>query len=173
VTVISVPVASVTVLPATSSVAIGQTTQLTATLTDASGNTLSGRVVTWSSSQTSIATVSGTGVVTGVSGGTATITALSEGQTGTATVDVVAPGVRTITIVPSSATIAVLGSITLTATVRDPSGAIINAQVSWSSNNSLVASVSSNGTVNGLLPGTATITAKSGSATATATITVQ
>jgi uncharacterized protein YjdB len=173
VTVISVPVASVTVSPSTSSVAIGQTTQLTATLTDASGNTLSGRVVTWSSSQTSIATVSGSGLVTGVSGGTATITATSEGQVGTATVDVVSPGVRTITITPSSATIPILGSVTLTATVRDPSGAIIGAPVSWSSNNSLVASVSSNGTVIGLLPGTATITAKSGSATATATITVQ
>lgn len=173
VTVVPVPVASVTVSPATSSVPIGQTTTLTANLSDASGNTLSGRVVSWSSNQTSIATVSSSGVVTGVSTGTATITAMSEGQVGTATVDVVSPGVRTLQVSPSSATIGVLGTVTLTATVRDPSGAIITTPVSWSTSNPLVAGVSSNGTVTGLLVGTATITAKSGSATGTATITVQ
>jgi len=174
VTVIDVPVAVVTVSPATASVAVGQTTPLTATTQDASGNTLTGRVISWSSSQNSIATVSGTGVVTGVSVGTATITATSEGQSGTATVTVTA-GVRTITITPTSATIGVFGgTVSLTAVVRDPSGAIINnAQVTWTTSNGLIASVTSNGKVTGHLPGTATITAKSGSATATATITVQ
>lgn len=174
VTVVPVPVASVTVSPATSSVAIGQTVQLTAVTTDASGNTLTGRAVTWSSNQTSVATVTSAGVVTGVSGGTATITATSEGQAGTATVTVGSPGVRTITITPSSATVSPFGgTVALTAVVRDPSGAIINASVTWTTSNALVATVTSNGTVTGHLPGTATITAKSGSATATATITVQ
>ena len=174
VNVIDVPVATVTVTPATTSVAMGQTSQLTAELRDASGNILTGRVVSWSSSQNSIATVNSTGVVTGVSGGTATITATSEGQVGTATVNVAAPGVRTITITPSSATInAFGGTVALTATVRDPSGAIINASVTWTTNNAFIATVSSNGTVTGHFVGTATITAKSGSATATATITVK
>jgi uncharacterized protein YjdB len=174
VTVVPTPVAAVTVSPATSSVAIGQTVQLTAVTTDASGNTLTGRVVTWSSHQTSIATVTSAGVVTGVSGGTATITATSEGQAGSATVTVGAPGVRTITVTPTSATVSPFGgTVALTAVVRDPSGAIINASVTWSTSNALVATVSSNGTVTGHLPGTATITAKSGSATATATITVK
>lgn len=173
VTVVPVPVASVTVSPPTANVAIGSTTQLTATLRDASGTTLSGRVISWSSSQTTIATVSPTGVVTGVSGGTATITAMSEGRTGTATVNVAASGVRTVTVTPSTATIDVLGTVSLTATVRDPSGAIITAPVTWSTSNALIAGVSTNGTVSGLLPGTATITAKSGSATGTATITVK
>ena len=173
VTVVPVPVSSVTVSPATANVAIGSTTQLSATLKDASGVTLTGRVVTWSSSQTTIATVSPTGLVTGVSGGTATITATSEGRTGTATVTVAGSGVRTVTVTPSTASVNVLGTVTLTATVRDPSGAIINAPVTWSTSNALIAGVSSNGTVSGLLPGTATITAKSGSATGTATITVK
>ena len=173
VTVVPVPVASVTVSPSTANVAIGATTQLTVTLKDASGTTLSGRVVAWSSSQTTIATVSPTGLVVGVSGGTATITAMSEGKVGTATVTVAGSGHRTVTVTPSTATIGVLGTVSLTATVRDPSGAIINASVTWSTSNALVAGVSSNGTVSGLLPGTATITAKSGSATGTATITVK
>jgi uncharacterized protein YjdB len=174
VTVVPTPVAAVTVSPATSSVAIGQTVQLTAVTTDASGSTLTGRVVTWSSNLSSVATVTSTGVVTGVSGGTATITATSEGQAGTATVTVGAAGVRTITVTPTSATVSPFGgTVALTAVVRDPSGAIINASVTWSTSNALVATVSSNGTVTGHLPGTATITAKSGSATATATITVK
>lgn len=174
VTVVPVAVASVTVSPSTASVTIGQTTQLTAVTRDAAGNALSGRVVSWSSNQTAVATVTSAGVVTGVSAGTATITATSEGQSGSATVTVATPGVRTITVTPSSATISPLGgTVALTAVVRDPSGAIINASVTWTTSNSLVATVSSNGTVTGHLPGTVTITAKSGSATATATITVQ
>ena len=87
---------------------------------------------------------------------------------------VAAPGVRTLTITPSSATVNALGgTVQLTATVRDPSGAIVNATVTWTTSNSLIATVSSTGNVTGHLPGTATITGKSGSTTGTATITVK
>ena len=90
-TVTTVPVASVTVSPATASIQVGQTVQLTATPRDASGNPLSGRAIAWASSAPGVATVSGTGLVTGVAAGSATITATSEGQSGTATVTVTAP----------------------------------------------------------------------------------
>jgi len=90
VTVTEVPVASVAVSPATATIQIGQTAQLTATPKDASGNTLSGRVVTWGSSSTSIATVNTSGLVSGVAAGSGTITATSEGKTGSATVTVTA-----------------------------------------------------------------------------------
>ena len=84
------PVASVTVSPASASVAVGQTLQLTATLKDASGVPLSGRVITWASSNTGVATVSGSGLVSGLVVSTATITATSEGQSGTAAITVTA-----------------------------------------------------------------------------------
>src|SRR5205814_7389783 len=74
-TVTTVPVASVVVSPATASRQVGQTVQLTATPQDVGGNALTGRVVTWSSSNTSVATVTGSGLVTGVAAGPATITA--------------------------------------------------------------------------------------------------
>ncbi len=97
VSVANAPVASVTVSPATASVPAGQTLQLTATLRDASGNILTGRTVTWTSSNTSVATVSSSGLVTALAAGPATITATSEGQSGTAAITVT--GGSTVTLV--------------------------------------------------------------------------
>ena len=85
------PVASVVLSPATASVAAGSTVQLTATPKDSAGTALSGRTVSWASSNGGVATVRGAGVVTGVTAGAATITATSEGKSGTATVTVTAP----------------------------------------------------------------------------------
>src|SRR5207302_895839 len=79
ITATNAPVASVTVAPAAASVATGQTVQLSATPTDANGNPLTGRVITWASSDNTIASVNGSGLVTGVAaGGPVTITATSE-----------------------------------------------------------------------------------------------
>jgi hypothetical protein len=69
---------------------VGATMTLTATPRDAGGNALTGRVVNWSSSNASMASVAN-GVVTGVSAGTATITATTEGKSATAQVTVSAP----------------------------------------------------------------------------------
>lgn len=67
--------ATVRVSPGTSSVLPGRTLQLAALVLDANGNLLSGENVTWSSSNTAFATVSETGLVTGVAAGAVTITA--------------------------------------------------------------------------------------------------
>ena len=81
-------VASVTVTPASASLAVGATQQLSTTLKDAGGNTLTGRTITWASNAGTIAVVSGTGLATGMAAGNATITATSEGINGTAAVAV-------------------------------------------------------------------------------------
>ena len=88
VTVFSTAVASVTVSLASSTIGVGRTTQATATTKDAGGNVLVGRSVTWSSDNTSVATVNTIGVVTGVATGSANITATSEGQSGFAGITV-------------------------------------------------------------------------------------
>lgn len=89
VTVVNVPVATVTVAPLTATVPAGSTTTLTATLRDDAGNVLVGRAVAWTSSDETIATVSPAGVVTGRRpGGPVTITATSEGRSGTSQVTV-------------------------------------------------------------------------------------
>jgi uncharacterized protein YjdB len=81
-------VVSVTVSQPTGPILVGATTTLIATTKDASGAAITGTTVTWSSSSDAIATVSQAGVVTGVTPGTATITATSNGKTGTASVTV-------------------------------------------------------------------------------------
>ncbi|HUQ79621.1 MAG TPA: Ig-like domain-containing protein [Gemmatimonadaceae bacterium] len=88
VTVSLAPVAKVEVTPADVSVSSGKSTQLTAQLTDASGNMLSGRTVTWTSSDTRLVTVDAAGVARAVRRGTVVVTATSEGKFGTATVRV-------------------------------------------------------------------------------------
>jgi hypothetical protein len=86
-----VPVATLEVTPGTGSVEIGQSLQLKATPKNASGSALY-RTVAWNSSSVTVATVDGTGLVTGVSEGTATITATSESVSGAATIKVFEPG---------------------------------------------------------------------------------
>jgi Big-like domain-containing protein len=85
------PVSTVTVTPSPATVAVGNSLQFTATLRDASGNVLTGRTVTWSTSNTSIATVSAAGLVTALAAGQVTVTATSEQKTGTSSVTVTAP----------------------------------------------------------------------------------
>src|SRR5206468_596156 len=92
------PVAAVVVSPASASEAVGQTVQLTATPQDANGNPLSGRTVTWATSNAGVGTVSSTGLVTGVAAGAATITATSEGKSGSSAITVTA-GSTTVTLV--------------------------------------------------------------------------
>src|SRR3989442_2835630 len=93
---VAVPVASVAVTPASATLQAGQTMQLAATPKDANGNPLSGRAVGWSSSNTAVATVNAGGLVTSVAAGSATITATSEGQSGTAAITVTAVAVAAV-----------------------------------------------------------------------------
>jgi alpha-tubulin suppressor-like RCC1 family protein len=86
-------VASVAVAPTTSTLTVGDTVRLVASVKDASGNVLTDRVVTWVSGNPAVATVSGTGLVTGVRADAQeiTITATSETVSGSAGITVSAP----------------------------------------------------------------------------------
>ena len=172
-TVLAVPVASVTVSPAAPSVVVGGTQQLTATTLDATGATLTGRTITWTTSDATKATVNSTGLVTAVAGGTATITATSEGKSGTSAVTVTVP-VATVTVAPATASIAVGATQQFTATLKDASGNTLTGRtVTWTSMNTNYATVnSSTGLATAVAAGTATIKATSETKEGTATLTV-
>jgi uncharacterized protein YjdB len=170
---VTAPVASVSVSPASTSVTAGQTVQLTATPRDASGNALTGRVVTWASSNTGQATVNGSGLVTGVSTGSATITATSEGKSGTAAVTVTPAPVASVSVSPSATSVTVGQAVQLTATPRDANGTALTGRViTWGSSNTAVATLSGSGLVSGVAVGSATITATSEGQSGTAAVTV-
>ncbi len=168
-------VGSVTVTPAALTGTVGQTGQLTAVVTDANGNTMTGQTITWTSSKTSVATVNGSGLVTAVSAGTATITASTSGKSGTASVTVAAaaPVVASVTVAPSSVSNSVGQTAQLSAVVKDGSGNTMTGQsITWSSSNSSVATVNTSGVVTSVAAGTATITASSSGKSGTVSVTV-
>ena len=177
VTITVPPVATVTVSLAASSIVLGATTQATATTRDANGVSVTGRVVTWSSDNTAVATVSGNGnsaVVTAVGAGTANITATSEGRVGSAPVTVVASAVASVSVSLASSTIGVGRTTQATATTRDASGSVVTGRVvSWSSDNTAVATVgAATGVVTGVAIGSANITATSEGQSGSAAVTV-
>ncbi|HMG12739.1 MAG TPA: fibronectin type III domain-containing protein, partial [Gemmatimonadaceae bacterium] len=83
-----VPVASVSVTPASATLQIGATLQLQVSAFDGNNNPLTGRVVTSSSADPGIASVSSVGLVTAVSAGTTHITVTSEGKSAVSTITV-------------------------------------------------------------------------------------
>jgi uncharacterized protein YjdB len=175
ITVTLVPVSSVTVSPASASIVAGATQQFTATPKDANNNDLTGRSITWSSSNPAIAKVdASTGLVTGLSsGGPVTITATSEGKSGTASVTVTPVPVATVTVSPSPTTVSVGGVRSLTATLRDANNNVLTGRtVSWTSDAPSVATVNGSGVVSGVTPGSATITATSEGKSGTSSVTV-
>ncbi|MYG84758.1 MAG: hypothetical protein F4192_05690, partial [Gemmatimonadetes bacterium] len=156
------PVAtSITVAPSSHTLAsIGATVQLTATVRDQNNNTMTGQAVTWTSSVTAVATVSGNGLVTAVSNGTTQITARSGNASGTANITVAEPVPTRIAVTPSSHTLETIGAtVQLTATVRDQRNNVMSGQtITWSSGDAAVATVSGTGLVSAVGNGMAEIT---------------
>ena len=164
-TVIPVPVASVTVSPAATTLGVGSTQQLTATMKDANGNVLTGRTVAWSTSDATKATVSQAGLVSAVALGNATITATSGGTSGTATITVAAVPVASVAVAPAATSLTVGGTATITATALDASGnALVGKTFSWTTSDQNIVSGTGVGgvlTATGVGVGTATVTATS------------
>ena len=148
----------------------GASQTLTATV---SPSNATNKTLTWSSSNTSVATVSN-GVVKAVGFGTTTITAKSNnGKTASCKVTVNPIQPTGIKATPENSTLYGLnGTVKLTANVM-PSN-VTNKAVTWSSNNTSGATVSSDGTVKAVGYGTAVITAKTvNGLTSNCTITVK
>jgi hypothetical protein len=178
-----VPVATVTLTPATASIGVGGTQQFVVTLRDSIGNVLTGRTIAWMCSNFSVgvavldASGNANGLMRGVGAGTATITATSEGKSGTATLTVTAvpapSPVASVAVSPVAASITVGQTVQLTATPKDAAGNPLSGQVvTWATGNAAVATVSAGGLVTGVAAGSATITAMSAGQSGVSTVTV-
>ena len=179
ITVTLAPVNTVTVTPPTATLVLGvtPTQQLTAVLKDVNLNVLTGRVVTWTSSNTAVATVDANGLVTAVTaGGPVTITATSEGKSGASSITVTLAPVNTVTVTPATASL-VLGvtpTQQLAAQLQDINGNVLSGRlVTWGTSNPALATVDANGLVTAVgAGGPVTITATSEGKTGTSSITV-
>ena len=129
--------------PDSTSVGRGATVQLSAVLVDEDGNAVPATTVTWSSSNAALATVSSTGVVTGVANGRVLITAASEGRTTVAVVQVIRPAAAAVVAIPQEDSMAVGSTQTFYAKAQDASGRFLGdaAGFSWMSTNPAVATV--------------------------------
>ena len=164
------PITNITLSQTSLSIKKGDFRTITASITPT--NTTDDKTITWTSSNTNIATVSN-GRITGVNPGTAKITAkTTNGKTATCTVTVTETEVPVtgISLNKTSLSLVEGNSEILTANIT-PSNAT-NKSITWTSSNTGIATVS-NGKVNAVKAGTATITVKSNNGkTATCTVTV-
>jgi len=155
----------VSVTPRSATIEVGETIQL-----EASGNR--DNTFDWDSSNADVATVSATGLVTGISEGTAIITATgtNTGRSARAMIRVEGGAGPTVEITPSTGTVEVGDTFDFNATSTDPTDTAFD----WESDDETVATVDENGTVTGVAAGEAIITATGvySNASDTATITV-
>lgn len=167
VTVKNIEATSVTVSPTTVTLEVGKTQTVAAKVAPDKAD----QSVTWTSSNTSIATVSSSGVITAKAIGTANITAKTKnGKTATVAVTVKAVEATGVTISAASNSCTVGSTVTLTAKVTPDKA---SQSVTWTSDNTSVATVSSSGVVTSKAVGRATITAKTANGkTATYSVTV-
>jgi uncharacterized protein YjdB len=175
VTITQVPVASVAISPpGAQTVFQGLTLQLAATLRDASGNILSGRPISWNTSNSSIATVSSSGMVTGVALGSVQITAESEGVASATSIAVQPRPVATVGLGPNPGSLKAGTQLQMALDLRDASGnqlTTVGRSVTWDSSNKPVATVL-DGVVAGVSPGSATISVTVDGKSASAIVTV-
>lgn len=177
-TVTQAALLSIAVTPAIPSIPAGTTQQFTATGTFTDGSTQNLTTgVQWTSDTTSVATISNAannqGLATGISAGTASITATSGSISGTTTLSVTSAALISIAVTPANPSI-VAGTtqqLAATGTFTDGSTQDVTASAAWSSDTNSVATVKK-GLVTGIAAGSASISAASGSISGSTAVSV-
>jgi uncharacterized protein YjdB len=173
-TVTPAQLVAISVTPPSASIPLGTTEQFTATgiFTDGTTQNLN-TSATWTSSQTTVVTVSG-GLAYPVAVGATTITASVGSVSGSAALTVTTAALVSIAVTPPTPSVALGNSqqFTATGTFTDGSTQNLTSQVSWGSATSAIASINASGFAMTLAAGTTQITATSGSVTGSATLTV-
>jgi hypothetical protein len=173
----------IAISPSSTGVPVGATAQLTAQggYSDGTVRDITNQVA-WASSDDSVATVANApgpaGTVTGVKPGMVGITATLDGVVGNATVGVLSATLQTITVAPANATLTagLRASYTATGMYSDGSKADITSQVTWTTDDPTVATISNVAGASGQLlaraPGKTNVTATLGMISGQTTVTV-
>jgi uncharacterized protein YjdB len=174
ITVVPAHLTSITLSPATVSMAAGTQQQFTATGNFDDGST---QVLTsgqWSSSALSVLSVDANGLGVAVGPGTTTVTVTSGTISGTASVTVTNAMLVSLAIAPlnSSMPAGAIKQFAATGTFSDNSTQDMTKSVLWSSSNPVVASINDVGTVTSFTAGSTTIVAAWGAITQSTTLTV-
>lgn len=170
----TVNVTSISLNKSSLALGVGDSDTLTATVLPANATN---KTLSWSTSNSSVATVSQNGVVTGLGAGTCTIWAYATDGSGKyASCNVTVTGanipVTGVTLNKPSLFVGVGGTATLIPTILPPGAS--NQNVTWDSSDDLVATVNSSGVVTGIREGSCvvTVTTVDGGYTATCNVTV-
>lgn len=173
-TVVAARLMSISVSPSPVSIALGTNQQFSAVGSFDDGSTQLLPSVTWSSSSSSVATVSATGFATAVGTGTATVTAASGSVSGTAALTVTGAAVTSLTVTPANSNMpaSTTKQFTATASFSDGSSQDVTASALWGSSNPAAASINNQGLVSSVAAGSTTITAVLGSVSGSTNLTV-
>ena len=151
-----VPVSSISITPSSSELASGELGALTANILPSNA---ADTMVTWTSSNQSIATIDQLGIVTAITAGETTITAIANdgGLEAVASVTVLPTKVTGVTIDPTSIQIYLGSTGSLKANIS-PTNAT-DTTVTWTSSNETIATIDQSGVVTAIAVGEVTITA--------------
>lgn len=166
---------SIAITPANPNLILGTLNQFTAigTYSDQSTKDITASVA-WNSSNTNIASISGGGMAAALALGSLSISATLDSITGSTSVNIQAPTLLSISILPDTPTIAVTTTLQFHALGNYSDGSVQNVtrQVTWASSNTAVAQILPSGDSKGMGAGSSTISATLGSISGSTTLTV-
>ena len=164
---------TISVAPATLTLPVNGASSIVGTAFDCSGNSIRNKRISYSSSNTAVATVTTEGNVIAVGLGGASVSAVADGKSASVQVTVTPETAANVIITPSTLTLRRTNTRQLTATARNNQNTIITGRTfRWGSSNSSIVSVDQNGLLTALTPGTVVISAEADQTSGSASVTV-
>ena len=173
VTITQSVLASVTVTPdSTGAIVGGAYVQFTAEVLDNIGTVIDTTVV-WTLSDSTVAAIDSTGLLTAVATGEVEVIASVDALSDTATVTITEPVLSSVTVTPDSTGTIVGGTgVQFTAEVLDNIGAVVNTTVVWALSDSTIAAIDSTGLFTAIAAGEVEVIASVDAVSDTATVTI-